>query len=917
VALELYRRKRKFDVTVEPRGRKAPRGGDRYVIQKHAARRLHYDLRLELDGVMKSWAVARGPSLDPAEKRLAVHVEDHPIEYNSFEGTIPQGEYGGGTVMIWDRGRWFPESDPHRGYAKGHLDFVLDGEKLRGRWHLVRMRSRDGDRHENWLLIKGKDEEARSGRSRDILDEEPFSAATGRSIDEIAAGKGKKRVWHSRRDADNASADFRPQTQREFKAQLRALANSQGKKNSKPQAKVTSTAKSEPKPPPWPAARRKSRAKPAATAAARKRSAAAPQGGGSGRLPGFIPPSLAALHDAAPSGADWIHEIKFDGYRIEARLDKGLDRGKVKLLTRKALDWTHRFKRIADALAALPAETALLDGELVVENEKGVSSFSMLQTDLKAGRGDRFVYWVFDLLHLDGRDLTDKPLIERKAALRRLLRGKSRAGPIRYAEHFDGDGPLIFKHACELNLEGIVSKRRDAPYRSGRSENFVKTKCHNAQEFVVTGFSPSTAMPKAVGALTVAFHEDGKLRYAGRVGTGYSRETARDLWKRLQPLRIDRPPITLPKNERRKDVIWVKPRLVVETEFRGVTHDGLLRQASYKGLREDKPAREVVREVAGPAPANSAQLAQRQAVRKSAAPKRKPPRANMNSEIANVHLTHPDRVYWADVGVTKEDLAEYYVSVWAFMAPHVVDRPLAVVRGPGGTSGELFFQKHIASNIKGSSLRHVVNAKEHDVIAVEKLGDLIALVQSGALEIHTRGSRLGRLEICDRIVFDLDPGEGVSWHEIVAAAQETRDRLKAEKLKSFVKLSGGKGIHVVVPIDGAGWDATKAFTARIANAMAADAPRRYLAKMTKALRQDKIFIDYLRNTREATSVAAYSTRARAGAPVSMPVSWEALTRSTGANQFTVLNLKKRLKDDAWAGIGKVRQKLPETAKRRG
>ncbi len=907
MALELYRRKRKFDVTAEPRGRKAPRGGDRYVIQKHAARRLHYDLRLELDGVMKSWAVARGPSLDPAEKRLAVHVEDHPIEYNSFEGTIPQGEYGGGTVMIWDRGRWVPEGDPHRGYAKGHLDFVLDGEKLRGRWHLVRMRSRDGDRHENWLLIKGKDEEARSGRGRDILEEEPLSAATGRSMDEIAAGKGKKRVWHSRRDADKASADSRPQTQREFKAQLRALANSQSKKNSKPQAKVTSTAKSEPKPPPRPAARHKSRAKPAAMAAARKRSAAAPQGGGGGRLPGFIPPSLATLHDAAPSGANWIHEIKFDGYRIEARLDHG----KVKLFTRKQLDWTHRFERIANAVAALPAETALLDGELVVENEKGVSSFSMLQTDLKDGRGDRFVYWAFDLLYLDGRDLTDEPLIERKAALQRLLRGKSRAGPIRYAEHFDGDGPLIFKHACELKLEGIVSKLRDAPYRSGRSENFVKTKCHNAQEFVVAGFSPSTAMPKAVGALTVAFHDGGKLRYAGRVGTGYSRETARDLWKRLQPLRIDHPPVILPKAERRKDVIWVKPQLVVETEFRGVTHDGLLRQASYKGLREDKPAREVVREVAGPAPANSAKMTQRQAVRKSAAPKGKPLRANMNSEIANVHLTHPDRVYWADVGVTKEDLAEYYVSVWDFMAPHVVDRPLAIVRGPEGTGGELFFQKHIASNIKESSLRHVVKAKEHDVIAVETIDDLIALVQSGALEIHTRGSRLGKLEICDRIVFDLDPGDGVSWREIVAAAQETRDRLKAAKLKSFVKLSGGKGIHVVVPIDGAGWDATKAFAARIANAMAADAPRRYLAKMTKALRQGKIFIDYLRNTREATSVAAYSTRARAGAPVSMPLSWQALTRSTGANQFTVLNAKKHLRADAWAEMAKVKQKLPK------
>ena len=908
MALETYRKKRKFNVTAEPRGHKGRRGGDRYVIQKHAARQLHYDLRLELDGVMKSWAVARGPSLDPGEKRLAVHVEDHPVEYNTFEGTIPRGEYGGGTVMIWDRGRWVPDGDPHRGYAKGHLDFVLEGEKLHGRWHLVRMRSRERDRHENWLLIKGKDDASRSGRDTDILEEQPRSVATGRSMDEIAEGKGKKRIWHSNRDAGQARS--KPQTQHEFKAELRSQAQSQANRKSR------SPAKTKAKPTP---ARRgaapKARARAAATADARKKSAPVPRGKGRDRLPDFVPPSLATLHAEAPGGADWLHEIKFDGYRIEARLD----RGKVQLLTRKQLDWTRRFGRIAEAVTALPADTALLDGELVVENDKGVSSFSMLQTDLKDDRGDRFVYWVFDLLYLDGRDLTQEPLIERKAALQRLLKGKGRAGAVRYAEHFDEDGPVIFKHACDMNLEGIVSKRRDAPYRSGRSENFIKVKCHNAQEFVVAGFSPSNAMPRAVGALTVAFHDDGKLRYAGRVGTGYTRKIARDLWRRLDPLRIDRPPVTLPKDERRKNVIWVKPQLVVETEFRGLTHDRLLRQASYKGLREDKPAREVVREAAVPAA-----MAQRQAVRKSARTKpampksvktksrqQKPARSSKSSaDIANVRLTHPDRVYWPDAGVTKEDLAEYYVSVWDFMAPHMVDRPLAIVRCPDGTAGECFFQKHIAGNIKDSPLRHIVDAKEHDVIAVEKLDDLIALVQSGALEVHTRGSQLGQLEICDRIVFDLDPGEGVSWKEIVAAAQETRDRLRAEKLKSFAKLSGGKGIHVVVPIDGADWDATKAFTARIVSAMAADSPKLYLDKMTKALRRGKIFIDYFRNSREATSVAAYSTRARAGAPVSAPVSWEALARTTGGNQFTLLNLKKHLAQDAWADMGKVRQKLP-------
>jgi bifunctional non-homologous end joining protein LigD len=416
----------------------------------------------------------------------------------------------------------------------------------------------------------------------------------------------------------------------------------------------------------------------------------------------------------------------------------------------------------------------------------------------------------------------------------------------------------------------------------------------------------------------VAFHEGGKLRYAGRLGTGYTHATARDLWRRLTALRIDRPSLVLPKDERRKNVIWVRPELVVEAEFRGVTHDGLLRQASFKGLREDKPAGEVVRET----PAEEALAANQRQMRKTAdrkpvqrEAKQSPAPARPNSggehvEVADIRLTHPDRVYWADVGVTKENLATYYVAVWKLMAPHLVDRPLAIVRCPDGIAGECFFQKHIASNIKESPLRHRVESREHDVIAVEKLGDLIELAQFGALEIHVRGSRLGRLELCDRIVFDLDPDESVGWKEIVAAAQEIRDRLQTQKLTSFAKLSGGKGIHVVVPVTGADWDSTKRFTARIAAAMTADSPQRYLAKMTKSLRKGKIFIDYFRNSREATSVAVYSTRARAGAPISMPLSWEALARTTAGNQFTVLNWRKHLKADPWAEIGKVRQKLP-------
>jgi len=880
VALEQYRKKRKFGITAEPRGHKAARGGNLYVIQKHAATRLHYDLRLELDGVMKSWAVTRGPSLDPNDKRLAVQVEDHPVEYNSFEGTIPEGQYGGGTVMIWDRGTWIPENDPHKGFAKGHLDFDLDGEKLHGRWHLVRMRPRPGERHDNWLLIKGKDEYARSGHGSDILEDEPQSVASGRSMEEIAGGKGKKRVWQSR-DARTASVKAGPQTQRAFRDELRAAAvQTKGKSKSGRRAKT-------------PRGRTKAAA---AKTALKKSDAPRSRSGKSTGLPDFVPPSLATLHDDAPRGKAWLHEIKFDGYRIEARLD----RGKVRLLTRKGLDWTARFQPVADAVAALPATAALIDGELVVEDDKGISNFSLLQTDLKDDRADRFVYCAFDLLYLDGRDLRAEPLVVRKVALQKLLRGTGRAERIRYVEDIEDDGPKVLKHACAMHLEGVVSKLRDAPYRSGRSENFVKSKCHNEQEFVVAGFSPSTALPKAVGALSVAFHENGKLRYAGRVGTGYSRETARDLWKKLSPLRSDRAPVVLPPDERRKDVVWVAPKLVIEAEYRGITHDGLLRQASFKGLREDKPACEVVREVAK----STAPAVQRQPVRKSAA-------SRSNAEVGGVRLTHPDRVYWPDAGVTKEDLAEYYVSVWDLMAPHVLDRPLALVRAPEGIGGEMFFQKHIASNVKSSPLRHSVATKEHDVIAVEKLDEVIELVQSGALEIHVRGSKLGQLERCDRMVFDLDPGEGVTWREIVAGAREVRDRLTALKLKSFAKLSGGKGIHVVVPIDGADWDAAKDFTGRIAGAMAADSPKLYLAKMTKALRKGRIFIDYFRNTREATSVAAYSTRARPGAPVSAPVSWESLSRTTAANQFTVLDLKKSLRGDAWAEMGKVKQKLPK------
>ena len=903
MALEIYRKKRQFGVTPEPRGRKGPDGGHHYVIQKHAARRLHYDLRLELDGVMKSWAVTRGPSLNPDDKRLAVHVEDHPVEYNSFEGTIPEGEYGGGTVMIWDRGTWIPDGDPHKAYDKGHLVFDLHGEKLHGRWHLVRMRGRANDRHDNWLLIKGKDAEARGPRDADILEQEPLSAVTGRSIEEIAgAAGGKKRVWHSNR-APEAKAEGR----NAFKQRIRQIV---ARPESRPRAKTRPSGKGKlaAKTKPAVAAKSVVRAKRGAktkqsanpTSKGRnsgKRPAKSSSAAGNAPLPDFVPFSLAALFDHPPSGPGWVHEIKYDGYRLQARLDHG----DVRLLTRKRQDWTHRFQAVANSVAALPATTALLDGEVVVEDARGISSFSLLQTDLKARR-NRFIYYVFDLLHLDGRDLTAEPLTARKAVLARLLRGVGKDGILRLAQYFGESGPLILRHARDLGLEGIVSKRRAAPYRSGRSDNFIKSKCRLTQEFVVAGYVPSKASPNAIGALIVAVHENGVLRYAGRVGTGYTATIARDLFKRLERLRTDRRPIDPPADERRKDVVWVKPALVVQAEFVGVTHGGVLRQASFKGIREDKPADEVVREVPAKAAVASATATKARGANDGAD----------GSAAVGPQLTHPDRVYWPDIGVTKRQLADYYVSVWDWMKPHIVGRALSLVRSPEGVGGEAFFQKHIAANVKSSPLRQAVPGKDRDVIAVRTVDDLVALVQSAALEIHVRGSRLDSLETCDRIVFDLDPGEAVAWPQIVAAAREVRHRLKAETLESFVKLSGGKGIHVVVPIADADWQATKRFTQRIAAGMAADSPRLYLATMTKALRKGRIFIDYFRNSREATSIAAYSSRARPGAPVSAPVAWERLPRTVGGNDFTVLDLKKRIKDDAWAEIGKVRQRLPAT-----
>jgi bifunctional non-homologous end joining protein LigD len=860
--LKTYRAKRRFGVTTEPKGEMARRRGNAFVIQKHAARRLHYDLRLELDGVMKSWAVTRGPSLVPGEKRLAVQVEDHPIAYNKFEGTIPQGEYGGGTVMIWDRGHWQPENDPHKGLAKGHLAFTLEGEKLSGGWHLVRMHRRAGEKRDNWLLIKQHDETERSGRDMDILEEKPLSAVTGRTMDEIA--KGPKKEWRSNRS-----------------------------KADQPKIRPSKTAKKAPK-----------RAHSAAIMLMHRTKNLSAEGDpfagvGHATLPAFVAPCLATLSSKAPDSGKWVHEIKFDGYRIQARLD----RGKVKLLTRKGLNWTSKFPTVAAAIAKLPAKSALIDGEVVVEGDDGLSSFSLLQQDLKASRHDRMVLYGFDLMHLDGADLKSLPLVSRKDALAKLFKREPARGVLRLSESLTEAGSTLLRHACKMGLEGIVSKVADAPYRSGRGQDWIKTKCSDRQELVVAGVVPSTVDARAVGALVLGFYERDKLHYAGRTGTGFTHEIARSLFRKLKALETAKAPFeTIPAEERgARKPIWVEPSMVVEVDFHGWTHGERVRQASFQGVREDKAAKDVVREK------TIAVASRRESVKRSA------PIKTNGASVAGVTLTHPDRIYWDDAGITKRELADFYVRVWKWMRPHLVGRPIALLRCPEGASGQCFFQKHARAGIPTEHL-HLVPEKGDKIISIDDLDGLIALVQGGVLEIHTRGTTIGDRESADRLVFDLDPGPGTGWKDVMAAARDVRDRLSALKLKSFLKTSGGKGLHVVLPIKSTSWEEAKAFTKAIAEAMEADEPERYVSTATKAKRNKRIFVDYLRNSREATAVAPYSTRARPGAPVAVPIDWPELGSLKAANQYTVRNLIQRLsrqRKDPWAEIGRVKQSLPK------
>ena len=829
VPLRDYSAKRDFSKTAEPTPEpaKGSRGKLVFVVQKHDARRLHFDLRLELDGVLKSWAVTRGPSMTPGVRRLAVETEDHPIAYKAWEGVIPQGQYGGGTMIVWDRGTWMPEGDARRGLKDGHITFRLDGERLKGTWSLVRMKD-EGKRH-NWLLIKRSDENALAPGSAEPVDTAMASVISGKSNAELAK-QGALRPDHKAR------------------------------------------------------AKKPAAAKPADLAKLK--------GAKKGILPPFVPPSLCMQVARPPSGEGWIHEIKHDGYRIEARLDGG----KVKLLTRKGLDWTKRFPSVAEAVQELSAKAALIDGEIIVQDENGHTSFSGLQTDLKAGRADRMVYYVFDLLYLDGVDLRGSPLAERKRLLADLVAQSPTAFALRYNDHLDQAGDDILPQACRMGLEGIVSKRLDLPYVSGRGERWVKSKCMLRQEFIVLGFLPASDMKHAVGSLVLGYYAKGKLMHAGRAGTGYSAEDARALYKQFSAMKADMPEFgNSVSRAAAKGVVWVKPTAVAEIEYRGRTADGLLRQAAFVGLREDKPASEVVLE-ADP----------------HFIPKHADPAPARGSAAAKTNFTHPERVLWPDAGVTKQDLGDFYTAIAKWILPHVTGRVLSLVRCPDGAAAQCFFAKHAWMGFD-PAIELVDTGDAKPMMAVKDLEGLLALVQMSVLEIHVWGSRIGDLERPDRLIFDLDPGEGVTWDDVKAAAIDLRGRLKELGLKSFLKTSGGKGLHVTVPVlPDLDWDGAKTFTRLVAQQMAADDPSRYIATMAKAQRKGRIFIDYLRNGRGATAVAPYSTRARAGAPVAMPLDWSELKSLPSASHFTVKNAVARLaklKADPWAELPKLRQKL--------
>ncbi|MBY5370220.1 DNA ligase D [Rhizobium leguminosarum] len=870
--LSTYRSKRDFEKTAEPSGEKRLSRSNRrrFVIQKHDATRLHYDLRLELDGVFKSWAVTKGPSLDPHDKRLAVEVEDHPLDYGDFEGTIPKGQYGGGTVMLWDRGYWEPEGkkSPEQALAKGDFKFTLEGKRLHGSFVLVRMRNdRDRGKRTNWLLIKHHDEFSVDENGATILEENQTSVASGRTMEMIAAGKGRKPKPFMVEGGD-VQADA-------------VWDSNQG-------------------------------------LAAEERKEDARTGGDSKTvtqvdLPDFIAPQLCQTLERPPAGTGWIHEIKFDGYRIQMRV---LD-GEVTLKTRKGLDWTAKYPEIAAAASTLP--DAIIDGEICALDDHGAPDFAALQAALSEGKTSELVYFAFDLLYEGGEDLRSLPLVERKARLQSLLSDVGSDPRIRFVEHFETGGDAVLRSACKLSLEGIISKQGDAPYQSGRTQSWAKSKCRAGHEVVIGAYAKTKGKFRS---LLVGVYRGDHFVYVGRVGTGYGARKVETLLPKLKALETAKSPFTgigAPKKE--AEVTWVKPELVAEIEFAGWTADGIVRQAAFKGLREDKPAKEVRAE----RPAKPAQTdAPQPAVEAKARPSRK---KGAKAEVMGVLISNPDKPLWPDANdgkpVTKEELARYYEAVGPWLIEHIKGRPCSIIRTPDGIGGEQFFQRHAMPGTSNLLELVKVFGDKKPYLQIDRVEGLAAVAQIGAVELHPWNCEPHQPEVPGRLVFDLDPGPDVHFSAIVSAAREMRDRLDALGLISFCKTTGGKGLHVVTPLavnkrKPLSWAEAKGFAHDVCQQMARDNPELYLIKMTKSLRNGRIFLDYLRNDRMATAVAPLSPRARPGGTVSMPLTWAQVKSDLDPKRFTIRTVPALLsKSSAWEDYCDGKRPLEQAIKRLG
>ena len=896
--LARYRSMRDFKVTAEPSGSRSTKASTKpaapnalpFVIQKHAASHLHYDFRLGWNGVLKSWAVAKGPSYYTGDRRLAVQVEDHPMEYGGFEGIIPKGQYGGGTVMVWDQGTWRPQpgyEDVTKALHDGSLKFILDGTKLKGKWTLIRMAPRaksSGSRwgssdKPNWLLIKEHDDFERPESATSITDAEPNSAVTGRTMDQIA--HQSDHVWNSKDTAGSGRASYRKDSS--------DSSPPVGEKfNIRPRRPAKSSTNNLP----------------------------------AESQPSFIPPQLAIESQSPPDGASWLHEIKLDGYRIQARKSGS----RVQLLTRKALDWTHRMRAVADAVAALPADKLTLDGEVVVLDDNGISSFANLQASFNEGARYPLTYFVFDLLHHDGHNTRDLKLRERKALLANILPNRDE-GTLRFSDHIEGSGPAIFAEACKLQTEGIISKC-DAPYRSGRGSDWLKSKCRLEQEFVIAGYSDSTEGPNRFGSLLLGVYDDGKLVYAGRTGTGFSQKLKRDLYTKLHKLKTDTMPFARRPADARRDVHWVEPKLVAQVRFANWTADNLVRQAAFLGLREDKPPTEVTREMpttkpskrsAKPTPASTRSS---QPAARSSSPKPAPTKSQ--SAATNIRLTHPDKILDPGSHLTKRQLADFYLAIADRMLPHIVDRPLSLVRCPEGAGKPCFFQKHVnhtlPPGITGVDVPDKKTGVPEPYITITSANarpeTLAGLAQMGVLEVHPWGSKNDDLEHPDRLIFDLDPDESLPWTTLCSAAADVRKRLKSAGLESFLKTTGGKGLHIVAPIKPKhDWPTIKEAAHNFVLAMERANPALYLTKMTKSARVGKIYLDYLRNERGATAVAPFSPRARVGCTVSLPLPWTAL-KLAERPVFRVADFdswRDQLRSDPWKPLLTLKQSLDPKA----